>query len=179
MSVPMTSFRFGFFARTLVGTALLVLSGCTTTGQGKNTQPALKVFKTEHPYRVPPDPIRCGDLELRVTKVFLEENATIFETSNWIARMRAVIVSSDALPISALSDSFTMIGKSGQVYRAHVSTVGPGRKTWQHQEHTGQPTHLPAGVAGELEIFTQVGDDKTHDELVAFTFQGVHVPLAR
>lgn len=165
-------------AHVLIG-ALLALSACTTTGQGKNTAPALKVFKTEHAYAAPPDPIRSGAMELRVNKVFLEENATIFETSHWVARMYVVIVSSEDLPVSALSDSFTLIGKSGKTYEAHVSTRGPGRKTWQHQEHTGQPTHLPASVAGELEVFAQVGDKETHDELVAFTFEGIHVPLAR
>lgn len=97
MDVRSTNFRISASARVLVSTALLVLPGCTTTGQGKNTRPALKVFKTEHANSVPPDPIRSGAVELRVTEVFLEENATIFETSNGIARMRAVVFSTGGL----------------------------------------------------------------------------------
>lgn len=156
-----------------------IAGGCTIKGQGKASTPAWKVYQVEHPRPVPPGPVRSGSIELRITRAFLEENKSVLKTSHWVARLRGTLVSSEALPVSALSGAFTIVGSSGKAYDAHVSTVGPGRRTWQHQEHTGQPTHLPANVVGELEVFAQVGDDKTHDDLAAFTFRNLRVPLAR
>lgn len=118
-------------------------------------------------------------MEFRTTKVFLEENKTVLATSHWVARLRGTLVCSEDLPVQSLSGAFTFIGASGKIYEGHVSTVGPGRRTWQHQEHTGKPTHLPANVPGEVEVFSQVGDDKTHDELQAFTFRTRRIPLSR
>jgi hypothetical protein len=158
--------------------ALLAVGGCTMKGSGKSSTPALKMYQVEHPVAAPSEPLRSGSIELRITKVFLEENKTVLATSHWVARVRATLVSSELLLLKSLSGDFTVIGRSGKVYRAHVSTVGPGRSTWQHQEHTGQPTHLPANIPGEVAIFAQVGDDKTHDELAAFTFRSVRVTLA-
>lgn len=159
--------------------ALIALTGCTVKGEGKGSTPTWKVYKEEHPLKPPADSIRSETVELRISKVFLEENKTVLATSHWVARLHGTVVSSQSLPLSSLSSAFTLIGRSGKVYRAYVSTVGPGRRTWQHQEHTGQPTHLPATVPGEVEIFSQIGDDKTHDELDAFTFQDIRVPLSR
>jgi hypothetical protein len=159
--------------------ALLALAGCTVSGSGKASKPGWKIYKTEHPQPVPSAPVRSGSIELRITRVYLEEQATVLERLYWKACIRATLVSAEALPAEDLSNSFAIIGKSGKVYPAHIQTHGPGRKTWQHQEHTGKPTHLPANVAGELEFWAQVGDDKTHDELAAFTFRGVRVALDR
>jgi len=166
-------------ARILLACSLLILGGCTVKGQGKGSTPAWKMYQIEHPQPAPADPIRSGSVELRVKQVFLEENKTALAASHWVARIRGTIVSPDKLPVSALSGAFTMIGKNGKVYQAHVSTVGPGRRTWQHQEHTGEPTHLPGNVPGDLEIWCQIGDDKTNDDLEAFTFRGLRVALPR
>ena len=162
----------------LVGWALVV-GGCTVKGSGKSSTPAWKMYQVEHPQPAPAAPVRSGSEELRVKKVFLEENKTAFAASHWVARIRGTIVSPAPLPVSSLTEAFTIIGKGGKVYPAYVSTVGPGRSTWQHQEHTGKPAHLPANVPGELEIWVQVGDEKSHDELEAFTFRGVRVALPR
>lgn len=157
--------------------ALIALGGCTVKGQGKSAKPDWKMFQVEHPRSAPPGPFRDGPLELRIGEVFLEENKTVFAVSHWVARLRGSVVSAEDLPLSALSGRFTLSGKSGKVYKAHVSTVGPGRRTWQRQEHTGRPTYLPATVAGEIELFVQVGDDRTHDDLEALIFGGVRVPI--
>lgn len=166
-------------ARGWMVVALLVAGGCTVSGSGKASKPGWKIYKTEHPQPVPQNPVRSESLELRITQVFLEEQATVIEKLYWKAILRATVISSEPLPLSELSNAFTIVGKSGKVYNANVMTLGPGRRTWQHQEHTGKPTHLPANVPGELEFWAQVGDDKTHDELEAFTFRGVRVPLSR
>ncbi len=163
----------------LLGCALIALGGCSVKGEGKGSTPTWKVYRVEVPQPAPSAPLRSGSEELKITKVFLEENKTVLATSHWVARIRGTLVSPDKVPLSSLSDAFTITGKSGKSYRAHVSTVGPGRRTWQHQEHTGQPTHLPANVPGELEIWCQVGDDKTHDELEAFSFRELRVVLPR
>jgi hypothetical protein len=155
---------------------LLALGGCTVKGSGKASTPAWKMYKVEHPQPAPSEPVRSGSLELRVTGVFLEEHKTVLAVSHWTARLRATIVSTEKLGPEMLSGAFTIIGRSGEVYPATVSTVGQ-RTTWQHKEHTGQPTHLPANVPGEIDVFTQVGDGKTHDELEAFTFRSIRVPL--
>lgn len=158
---------------------LLAAGGCTVVGEGKASKPAWKVYKEEFPLAVPPDPIRSGSIELRVRRVFLEENKTVLETLHWAARIRGTLVSSEPVPLSALSGSFKLIGRSGKVYDGHVSTVGPGRRTWQHQEHTGRPTHLPANVPGEIEVSASIGDAKSRDDLAAFTFRDIRVLLAR
>ncbi len=157
---------------------LIAVGGCTVKGSGKASTPAWKMYKVEHPQTAPSEPIRSGSIEMRVTQVFLEEHKTVLAVSHWTARLRATLLSSERLPLDSLSGTFTIVGRSGKVYKAYVSTVGPGRSTWQHQEHTGQPTHLPPNVPGEIDVFTQVGDDKSHDELAAFTFRSIRVPLA-
>lgn len=164
--------------RWLLGLALLA-AGCTVKGQGKSATPAWKMFQVEHARAVSSAPIRSGSIEWRASKAFVEENKTAISASHWVARIRGSVVSSEDLPLSALSQAFTVIGKSGKVYDAHVSTVGPGRRTWQHQEHTGKPTHLPANVPGELEVFVQVGDDKGYDDLAAYTFKGARAQLGQ
>jgi hypothetical protein len=162
----------------IVGVVLLAC-GCTVSGSGKASKPGWKITKTEHARAVPAGPVRSGQVELRVNQVFLEEHKTVIETKYWKGVVRGTIVSAAALPAEDLSDDFTLIGTSGKTYRANVMTLGSGRSTWQHQEHTGKPTHLPANVPGEIEIWAQIGDEKTHDELAAFTFGGVRVALSR
>lgn len=155
----------------------LVAAGCTIKGQGKSAKPDWKLFQVEHPRAFPPEPVRGGGVELRVVKAFLEENKTAFKVSHWVMRVRVSVLSAEDLPLSAVKDDFTIVGRSGKTYRAYASTVGPGRRTWQHQEHSGKPTLLPAGVAGELDVFAQVGDDRSCDDVAAFTFRDRRVAL--
>jgi len=136
------------------------------------------VLKTEYPRPVPPDPIHSRGIELRISKVVLEERGTLLGTPSWFALVRGVVVSSETLPFSELTNAFTVIGQSGTAYRGIVSAVGPGRLTWQRPADTGQ-IHLPANVAGELEILAQVGEKDTPDEIAALTFLDVQVPIAR
>jgi hypothetical protein len=157
--------------------ALLAVGGCTVKGSGKASTPAWKMYKDEHPQNVRQVSIRDGSIELKVAGALLEEHKTVLAVSHWTARVRLTIVGSESVPLESLSGAFTIIGRSGKVYRPSVLPIGQ-RTTWQRQEHTGQPTHLPAGVSGEIDLFTQVGDDKSHDELAAFTFRSLRVPLA-
>lgn len=159
--------------------AALAAGGCTVKGHGKASTPAWKVTAQEYPLAAPTDPIRSGPVELRIRQALKEEHKTILETQYWMARVRGTIVSRAPLLVSDLSNTFTFVGRSGKVYKAYVSAVGPGRQTWQHQQHTGKPTHLPANVPGELDIWTQIGDAKTHDEPATLTFGDVRVPLGR
>jgi len=165
------------FLRSLGVCALVFVAACTVNGHGKAAKPAMKIYKTEHPYSFPPEPIQSGSIQVHVNKVFLEENKTVFSTQYWRARIYATVVSPKAVPHTAFDNSFTVIGKSGQVYPGHVSIRGGGRATWQHQEHTGQPTHLPPNVPGEIEVFADNGSGKTNDPLTAFTFKGVQYRL--
>lgn len=157
--------------------ALVVVAACTVNGQGKAGKPGFKIYKTEHPYSFPREPMQLGSIQVHVDKVFLEENKTVFSTQYWRARIYATVVSPDAVAQTAFDNSFTLIGKSGQVYPGHVSIRARGRTTWQYQQHTGQPTHLPPNVPGEIEIFADNGSGKTNDPLTAFTFRGVQYPL--
>lgn len=158
---------------------LLSVAGCTVKGHGKASTPAWKVTAQEYPLAASPDPVRSGAVELRIRQALLEEHKTVLETQHWKARVRMTVVSPAPLPLSDLSNAFTFTGKSGRVYQAHVSPVGPGRQTWQHQQHSGQPAKLPANMPGELDVWTQIGDAKSHDEPVALTFRDVRVPLGR
>ncbi len=160
-------------------TGCLLPAGCRVTGSGKGSGVAWKTYKTEHPRPAPDASIQSGGVELRVRKVFLVEQSTVIETKGWVGRVRAEVRSPEPLLLSTLSEAFTLIGASGEVYDASVTAVGPARATWQRQEHTGQPTHLPANVPGEIEIWAHVGGESGHDELAAFTFRGQRVELPR
>lgn len=159
--------------------AVLVAGACTFTGPKSGT-PGWKIYKEQHDRPVPSAAIRVGSIELRLTRVFLRREHTVLKTVNWTAWLRATIVSSDELPASSFDDGFKMIGRSGKVYAAHTSTAGPGRATWQHQAHTGEPTHLPANVPGELDIWISFDSTADHapDEIAALVFRDVRLGLS-
>ncbi|MGE0867904.1 MAG: hypothetical protein AB7P03_05055 [Kofleriaceae bacterium] len=158
--------------------AVLVVSACTFTGP-KGGNPGWKIYKEFHDRPVPSQVLRVGAMELRLTRVYLRREHTVLKTVAWSAWIRASVVSTEKLVISALDGMFTMTGRSGKAYNTHVTTTGPGRKTWQHQEHTGEPTHLPANVPGEIEIWISFDSsaDKPPDEVATLTVAGVPVPL--
>lgn len=162
----------------LLVTAVLAFGACTFSGP-KGGNPGWKIYKEEQDRPVPPQSIRLGTLELRLTRVYLRREHTVLKTVNWSAWIRATVVSSEKLPVSSFDGAFKMIGRSGKVYDAHMMTTGPGRSTWQHQEHTGEPTHLPANVPGELEIWISFDSaaSKPPDEPAALTVRGVQVSL--
>jgi hypothetical protein len=164
--------------RTLVMTAVLALGACTFTGP-KGGNPGWKIFKEEQDRPVPSQAVRLGAAELRLTRVFLRREYTVTKTVNWTAWIRATVVSAEKLPASSFDGVFKVIGRSGKTYDAHTQPTGPGRSTWQHQEHTGEPTHLPPNVPGELEIWIsfESSDGKAPDELAALTFRDGRVAL--
>ena len=162
----------------LVLVGVLALDACTFTGP-KSGNPGWKIFKEEHDRPVPPDPVRVGSTELRVTRVYLRREYTAVKTVNWTAWIRATVTSSEPLPLASLDGRFKVTTRSGKVYDAHTSTAGPGRATWQHQEHTGQPTHLPANVPGEIDIWISFDSNSKAppDELGALRFGDAQVSL--
>jgi len=165
--------------RAILGVILLAAVGCTVKGEGKAASPAWKTYQVEHPLTAPAEPLRNGSLEVRVSKVYLEENKTVLKTSHWVARVRGTLRSPERVTPESLSGLFTIVGKSGKIYPGYANPVPDARRTWQFQEHTGQPTHLPANVPGEVAVFVQVGDDQSVDEPAALTFGTVRVPLRR
>ncbi len=156
--------------------ALPALGGCVATGSGpKKSGFKLKTYRTKHPLSVPAEPVRHGRAELRVTEVYLEEHATVLETTGWQAHVRCVLVNPDDLPMGGLSGVFTLIGTSGKTYPAHAFISGD---SWERRQEGEQIiTYLPASVPGEVDVWAQVGDGEGHDGLAAFTFHGVEVPI--
>ncbi len=162
----------------LVLASVFAIGACSFSGT-KGGNPSFKIYKKEHDRPVPPNRARVGGVELRVTRVFLRREYTVMKTVNWTAWVRARIISSETLPRASLDGAFKLVGRSGKVYDTHFGTAGPGRATWQHQEHTGQPTHLPARVPGEIDIWisfdSRAGDPP--DEVGMLTFRGAELRL--
>ena len=161
----------------LLSVVVLASTGCTTSGSGKGTKPAWKVFNVEHPQPFAAGPLRFGAMELRISSVFLEERKTVFGTQDWIAKVRATVVSSEPLPLSALQGLCTLSGTSGQSYRTWVAIVGGHPNPWRYQEHTKQPTHLPPHTPGQVEFWTDLGNDAAYDVIASVTLNGVQIPV--
>jgi hypothetical protein len=156
----------------------LALGACSFSGP-KGGKPGWKLYQEEHDRAVPSESLRMGGTELRLTRVYLRREHTVMKTVNWTARIRATVVSSEKVLASSFEKMFTVIGRSGKVYEAHTMTTGPGRSTWQHQQHTGEPTYLPANVPGELEIWISFDstEAKPPDELAALIVADAKVSL--
>jgi len=166
----------------IAGAALLALpslAGCTTTGKGKGTKPGWKVFKDERPLSASPGSVRSGPVELRIAEAVIEERGTLLGTPSYYAVVRGSVVSAEPLPLAELRSAFVVVGASGVERQGVVSAKGAGRATWQHQQHTGEPTVLPAGVVGELEVIAELGSGDDHDEPTALVFRGSSVALSR
>jgi hypothetical protein len=162
----------------LLFAAVLAFGACTFGGT-KGGNPKWKIYKEEHDRPVPSASIRLGSMELRVTRVYLRREHTVMKTVNWSAWIRATVLSSDKLLASSFDNMFKITGRSGKVYDARMMTTGPGRATWQHQEHTGEPTHLPPNVPGEIEIWISFdsADSKPPDEPATLSVRDVQVSL--
>ncbi len=158
--------------------AVLALGACSFSGP-KGGNPGWKIYKEEHDRAVPSESLRVGATELRLTRVYLRREHTVLKTVNWSAWIRATVVSSEKILASSFDKTFSVVGRSGKVYEARMMTTGPGRSTWQHQEHTGEPTYLPANVPGELEIWISFDSTaaKPPDELAALIVAGAKVSL--
>lgn len=159
----------------LVLVVFLALGACTFTGP-KGGNPGWKIYKKEHDRPVPTAPAHTGAIELRVTRVFLRREHTVLKTVNWSGWIRATIVSAEALPASELSKAFKLHGRSGKVYETHANPFNAGG-AWRGK--AGEPVHLPAMVAGELNIWASFDStsDSAPDELSALEFRGVRLAL--
>jgi hypothetical protein len=156
--------------------AALCLGGCTFTGKGKGTSITTKVYTEKHHLTFPREPIRSGNVELRLTEAFVEESKTVFEHVGWVTRLRGVVVTSKRLESNSLKEHrFTVIGASGTVYDGYAHGWGP---QWQRE---GGRRYLPPGVSGEfmIQAETQNQASRELDAPVAFTFGGVSVELSR
>ena len=77
----------------------------------------------------------------------------------------------DKIPFDELSGKFTVVGQSGKIYSAYPGTRGSRGKTgWLLQEHTKEPTHLPPGVRGLIEVFAGLDGKDKPDTPAAFIF---------
>ena len=153
---------------------LCLLGGCTIKkGSGKGGDLAWKVDKVEHPLTPSATSFRGDGYDLVVERIFLVEERTIFGPQNWRAWMHGVVVNTSGakLPFAALSGKFTVVGQSGKVYSAYPGTRGSRGKTgWLLQEHTKEPTHLPPGARGLIEVFAGLDGKEKPDAPAAFTF---------
>jgi hypothetical protein len=153
---------------------VVALAGCTIKkGSGKGGDIALKVDKVEHPLTIAQTTFRGNGYDLVVERVFLVEERTIFGPQNWRAWMHGTVVNTSGTRIlfDELSGKFSVVGRSGKIYQAYPGTRGSRGKTgWLLQEHTQEPTHLPAGARGLIEVFSGLDGKDSADAPVAFTF---------
>ena len=153
---------------------ICVLGGCTIAkGSGKGGDIRLKVDKVEHALALPPTSFRGDGYELVVERIFLLEERTVFGPERWQARLHGVVVNTrgDKILYEELSGKFTVVGQSGKTYSAYPSTRGSRGKTgWLLQEHTKEPTHLPPGARGLIEVFAGLDGKEKPDAPAAFTF---------
>jgi len=160
---------------------ICVLGGCTIAkGSGKGGDIRLKVDKVEHPLTLSPTSFRGDGYELVVERIFLVEERTVFGPQNWRAWMHGVVVNTrgDKILYEELSGKFTVVGQSGKVYSAYPGTRGSRGKTgWLLQEHTKEPTHLPPGVRGLIEVFAGLDGKDKPDTPAAFTFTDQRVEI--
>ena len=163
----------------VTGALLLTGTGCTATGHGKASKPAWKVFETKHPLSAAPGSTRSGPVELRIDEATLVERSTVFESRGWELRLRASVLSAERLPLANLTQAFKVVGRSGTERGAQARPIGAGRATWQHQQHTGEPTYLPPNVSGVIEVVATVGDADSLDEPAALVFEDARIALSR
>jgi hypothetical protein len=157
----------------LVGAALAV-TGCEVVrGSGKGGDIRFKVDKVEHPLTLSQTSFRGDGFDLAVERIFLVEARTIMGPQYWRVFAHGVVVNmrGEKLPFEELSGKFTIVGRSGKVYAAYPQTRGSRGKTgWLLQEHTQEPTHLPAGARGLIEVFAGLDGKDKADPPATFTF---------
>ena len=161
---------------TILALALAALGACTMVkGSGKDADFRWKVTVVEHPLVLSNPTFRGSGFDVVVERMYLGEARTVFGPEYWRPVVHAVVVntSGQKIPFEVLSGKFTVLGQSGKVYDAHASTRGSRGKTgWLLQEHTQEPTHLPPGANGLIEVFTQVDGKDKPDAPAALTFLG-------
>jgi hypothetical protein len=154
--------------------ALAALAGCTIAkGSGKGGDIRFKVDKVEHPLAISQTTFRGNGYDLVVERIFLVEERTIMGPQNWRAWVHGAVVNTGegSILFEELSGKFSVVGRSGKVYTAYPGTRGSRGKTgWLLQEHTKEPTHLPAGARGLIEVFTGLDGKDSADAPVTFTF---------
>lgn len=154
---------------------LLVFFGSCSFSGTKGGKPGWKLYQEEKDRPVPQMPLRAGSVELRLTRVYLRREHTVFKTVGWSGWIRATVVSSAKLPSSSLNKMFKLHGQSGRVYEAYSNPYNANR-AWIV---SGEPTHLPPNVPGELNIWASFNSssDKAPDELAALEFNGMRLQL--
>ena len=161
--------------------AALIGAGCSFhKGSGKGGDVRWKVDKVDHPLTVSPTSFRGNGYDLVIERVFLREERTVWGPQNWRVWVEGVVVNmrGDRLPFDELSGKFKVVGKSGKVYSAYPQTRGSRGKTgWLLQEHTKEPTHLPAGARGLIEVFAGLDGKEQADAPVALTFMDARAEL--
>ena len=159
----------------------LALGGCTIAkGSGKGGDIRLKVYKVEHPLTISETNLRGSGYDLVIERLFLLEERTIFGPQGWRARAHGVVVNTSGanIPFEVLSGKFSFVGTSGKVYAGSASTRGSRGKTgWLLQEHTKQPTHLPAGARGLIDVFAGLDGKESADRPIVFTFADQRVDV--
>lgn len=161
----------------LLASLTLAAAGCTVKGSGKAATPAWKTFVHEHAVTSAPFTLRGGTAEVRVHAVVVRESRTLVGRSSWVTIVKASVVNRGAEPLrwDDLTDDFTVRTRSGEDTRGYVFTEGKGG--WRHQEHTGQPTHLPPGASGEIRVQAEPNDGSRRDDPATVTFRGQTVEL--
>jgi hypothetical protein len=155
--------------------AALMIAGCTIKkGSGKGGDLAWKVEKVDHPLALSRTSFQGNGYDLLIERAVLREERTVWGPQNWRVFVEGVVVNlrGDRIPFDELSGKFTVVGRSGKVYSAYPLTRGSRGKTgWLLQEHTKEPTHLPPGARGLIEVFAGVDGKEQADAPVTFTFQ--------
>ena len=86
--------------------------------------------------------------------------------------MHGVVVNTQGDGIfEELSGKFTVISQERQgLLGVPEHARRPGKTGWLLQEHTKEPTHLPPGVRGLIEVFAGLDGKDKPDAPAAFTF---------
>jgi hypothetical protein len=161
--------------------AALMIAGCTLKkGSGKGGDLAWKVDKVDHPLTLSRASFPGNGYDLVLERAVLREERTVWGPQNWRVFVEGVVVNlrGERIGFDELSGKFTVVGRSGKVYSAYASTRGSrGQTGWLLQEHTKEPTHLPPGARGLIEVFAGLDGKEQADAPVAFTFQGDRAEL--
>jgi hypothetical protein len=160
--------------------AALLAAGCELKrgpGPKPYVTPAFKTFVVEHPVALGGRPVFSGTTELRIDRAVTEERKTVLRTEEWRMVVHVALVNHGQAPLlqDDIRDAFQLLGRSGATRRGYVSTEGGREGGWLHQEHTGQPTHVPPGGTGRVRIWAVAEPVTTRDDPAALTFRDVRI----
>src|SRR5262245_49456252 len=152
----------------------MIVAGCTIKkGSGKGGDLAWKVDTVDHPLTLSQTSFPGNGFDLVIERAVLREARTVWGPQYWRVFVEGTVINNrgDRIAFEELSGKFTVVGRSGKVYPAYPQTRGSRGKTgWLLQEHTKEPTHLPPGARGLIEVFSGVDGKEQADAPVAFTF---------